>query len=170
MCYREVCEYSDWHSDEDFNGNVITNLTFQETELISDLTEIYIDICTEPREIECRKVDTEEDFSSTGEEVHCDRTDGLTCTNNPNTTTHCSDYEIRVECCRQVEVPCTSPPSSRKFSYHTAVDHHVNRTCCRANVIIKQFKQYVELKERYDSVKYYFQPFPCTLFLCKNWQ
>lgn len=107
ICNYTICDYSDWHSDEDYYNSSITNSTFIETEHLTDLVNHTNDTCLEPQNIECRVVGNETDFSETGQEVHCDVHHGLTCTYHEK---ECSDYEIRVECCKVIEAPCATLP------------------------------------------------------------
>ncbi len=54
-------------------------------------------LCENPTEIECRVVDTKEDYSQTGQVVTCTLDTGLLCKNLDNSGV-CLDYEVRFKC------------------------------------------------------------------------
>ncbi|XP_051975188.1 mucin-2-like [Xyrauchen texanus] len=103
------CEWSNWI---DSNTPSKEPKGF-ETESITVLWNSAKISCQSPSEIECRAVDyPENSLDEMGQEVYCNTSYGLTCSNEDNADgliPLCRNYEIRVRCC---EAMCTTTYST----------------------------------------------------------
>lgn len=115
---KKVCEWTDWYDDE--NGKEIGRNVTHEIEDIDEILEENMDICEFVVDIECRDVDQPsvpfQDIE--GQEVCCDLKDGLVCENLYYEGHPCSNYEVRVYCCRYE--PCVGETTTQPIQGSTA--------------------------------------------------
>uniref|UniRef100_A0A8C1ILH7 WxxW domain-containing protein n=1 Tax=Cyprinus carpio TaxID=7962 RepID=A0A8C1ILH7_CYPCA len=91
------CHWSDWN---DFGGPT-TGRKGGEIVSIERIIDTYHNICSVPKEVQCRaKHYPGVPLSQLGQVVKCNMKDGLVCLNkHQGLAQHCYDYEIRVFCC-----------------------------------------------------------------------
>ncbi|CAJ1056538.1 mucin-5AC-like [Xyrichtys novacula] len=101
-CYN--CFWSNWTS----NSYPSDQPDSGEYEPITGITDIDLNKCTQPLEIECRsKQHKDKNLSELVQVVTCDTNFGLTCENKDQLPPVCDDYEIRAKCCMDTCVTTT---------------------------------------------------------------
>lgn len=115
-CREKICEWTEWYDDE--NGSPISRNATHEIEDIHEILEDNMELCKYVEDIECRDVDDPEtQFKDIiGQEVCCDLDDGLVCENLYYEGHPCSNYKVRLFCCRyepcsETTTPATTTPT-----------------------------------------------------------
>ena len=103
------CTWTIWF-DDDFGKVKSQNAPAEEVELLADAQHFtdFPEGCSQPRDIQCRTVDTHELWNETADAATCDVNTGLRCVNIPGTPI-CADYEVTYLCCTLERVTCSTP-------------------------------------------------------------
>ncbi|KAL7402045.1 hypothetical protein ABVT39_008606 [Epinephelus coioides] len=117
-CY--VCKWSGWN-DNNYPSSIPG--VGGEYESIKNITELDLNACSQPLEIECRaKQYPDKPLSDLGQQVTCSPTAGLICNNNEQGFPPiCHDYEIRVRCCINKCGPTTTPTITEEPTTTTTI-------------------------------------------------
>ncbi|XP_061468750.1 mucin-5AC [Rhineura floridana] len=112
-CTKEVCEWSQWY-DISYPGSALNDGDF---DTFNNIRAKGYEVCKAPKNVECRAVrypDTP--LQELEQNVTCSKTEGLICYNKDQLPPICYNYEIRIECCKKVIVPCptTAPLTTTK--------------------------------------------------------
>uniref|UniRef100_A0A8D0C749 Mucin-5AC n=1 Tax=Salvator merianae TaxID=96440 RepID=A0A8D0C749_SALMN len=102
-CTKEVCEWSQWY-DVSYPGSAPNDGDF---DTFKNIRAKGYKVCKAPRNVECRAErypDTP--LSELEQKVNCSKTEGLICYNKDQLPPICYNYEIKIECCKQIIVPC----------------------------------------------------------------
>uniref|UniRef100_A0A8K9XM76 WxxW domain-containing protein n=1 Tax=Oncorhynchus mykiss TaxID=8022 RepID=A0A8K9XM76_ONCMY len=96
-CVDTVCEWSDWISK--YYPSV--GPEGGDFETIENIRKSGIDICSSPKDVECRAKDNiHVPLAELGQNVECNPSVGLICRNkDQGIPPICYNYEIRVRCC-----------------------------------------------------------------------
>nr|XP_056707722.1 mucin-5AC-like [Euleptes europaea] len=103
-CSEEVCEWSQWY-DISYPGSAPNDGDF---DTFKNIRAKGYKVCKAPKAVECRA----ERYPNTPlneleQKVICSKTEGLICRNKDQFPAPiCYNYEIRIECCKKVIVPC----------------------------------------------------------------
>ncbi|XP_074854648.1 mucin-5AC [Carettochelys insculpta] len=121
VCTKEVCEWSQWY-DLSYPGSAINDGDF---ETFKDIRAKGYKVCKAPKAVECRAQNyPDTPISELEQNIICNKKEGLICYNKNQLPPKCYNYEIKIECCTNVIVPCsttttittivkTTPPISR---------------------------------------------------------
>ncbi|XP_075784328.1 mucin-5AC [Pelodiscus sinensis] len=112
-CTKEVCEWSQWY-DVSYPGSGINDGDF---DTFKNIRAKGYKVCKAPKAVECRA----ERFPDTPlneleQNVTCSKTKGLICYNKDQSPPICYNYEIKIQCCTHLIIPCsetTSPTTTR---------------------------------------------------------
>ncbi|XP_072841738.2 mucin-5AC isoform X2 [Pogona vitticeps] len=104
-CTEEVCEWSQWY-DISYPGSAPDDGDF---DTFKNIRAKGYKVCQTPKNVECRA----ERYPNTPlaeleQKVICSKTEGLICYNKDQLPPICYNYEIRIECCKQIVVPCST--------------------------------------------------------------
>ncbi|XP_072175733.1 uncharacterized protein [Diadema setosum] len=129
-----VCVWSVWFDDD--RGIQSQYAPQEEVELLADIKHLpdFPQECENPRDIECRTVDTHVFSNETSDGATCDIKTGLQCQNYPRMP-KCNDYEVRFECCRKhYTVTCSTPEPPTTTSVTTSPEQttegcHIEEVC-----------------------------------------
>lgn len=112
-CFGLVCDWTEWFDvskPDEGDGDY---------ETYEAIRKVHGDkICEAPEKIQCRAAQAPDmSLEELGQKVECNVTYGLICRNEDQDVTMgelCYNYEIRVNCCKQREIPCegTTTPGS----------------------------------------------------------
>ncbi|XP_030416500.1 mucin-5AC [Gopherus evgoodei] len=106
-CIKELCEWSQWY-DISYPGSAINDGDF---DTFKNIRAKGYKVCKAPKAVECRA----ERFpniplNELEQNVICSKTEGLICYNKDQLPPICYNYQIKIECCRNVIVSC--PPTT----------------------------------------------------------
>ncbi|XP_034624663.1 LOW QUALITY PROTEIN: mucin-5AC [Trachemys scripta elegans] len=102
-CFKELCEWSQWY-DVSYPRSAINGGDF---DTFKNIRAKGYNVCKAPKAVECRA----ERFPNTPlneleQNVICSKTEGLICYNKDQLPPICYNYQIKIECCRNVIVSC----------------------------------------------------------------
>ncbi|XP_077177562.1 mucin-5AC [Paroedura picta] len=149
-CSEEVCEWSQWY-DISYPGSAPDDGDF---DTFKNIRAKGYKVCKTPKAVECRA----ERFPDTPlkeleQKVICSKTEGLICRNNEQLPPICYNYEIRIECCKKVIIPCptttqlttkpvttpaTTPPTTTPPETTTIVTTSVPETTTRPTTTVPE--------------------------------
>ncbi|XP_028590514.2 mucin-5AC [Podarcis muralis] len=110
QCTKEVCEWSQWY-DISYPGSAPDDGDF---DTFKNIRAKGYKVCKAPKNVECRAErypDTP--LNELEQKVTCSKTEGLICYNKEQLPPICYNYEIRIECCEKIIVPC---PTTRPLT------------------------------------------------------
>ena len=108
--WYKYCIWSPWYDDELGIRDAQSPVDGEE-ELLLNIKQVptFPEDCADPRDIQCRTVDTHIFSNETSDDVMCDASLGLRCRNHPFLPS-CHDYEVRFLCCGiRYTVTCETP-------------------------------------------------------------
>uniref|UniRef100_A0A8C8TQU3 Mucin-2 n=1 Tax=Peromyscus maniculatus bairdii TaxID=230844 RepID=A0A8C8TQU3_PERMB len=119
-CTQELCSWTDWidgsYPRPDRNSG--------DFDTFKNLRSKGYKFCEKPRNVECRaQFFPNTPLEELGQDVICNREEGLICLNKNQLPPICYNYEIRIECCKVVDLcstaSATTLPTSREISTKT---------------------------------------------------
>ncbi|KAM9149379.1 mucin-5AC-like [Pangshura tecta] len=133
-CIKELCEWSQWY-DISYPGSAISDGDF---DTFKNIRAKGYKVCKAPKAVECRA----ERFPNTPlneleQNVICSKTEGLICYNKDQLPPICYNYQIKIECCRNVIVSCppTTPATTKTVTTTPATTPTVTTTPATTSVV-----------------------------------
>ncbi|XP_051001070.1 LOW QUALITY PROTEIN: mucin-5AC [Acomys russatus] len=107
-CKQELCGWTDW-IDGSYPGSDRNSGDF---DTFVNLRSKGYKFCEKPRNVECRaQFFPNTPLKELGQDVTCNREEGLICLNKNQLPPMCYNYEIRIECCTVVD-RCATPSAA----------------------------------------------------------
>nr|XP_034995521.1 mucin-5AC-like [Zootoca vivipara] len=139
QCTKEVCEWSQWY-DISYPGSAPDDGDF---DTFKNIRAKGYKVCKAPKNVECRAErypDTP--LNELEQKVICSKTVGLICLNKEQLPPICYNYEMRIECCEKIVVPCptTRPLTTTKPLTTTSQTTTTSKTTTTASTPITTTK------------------------------
>ncbi|GAB1292920.1 Mucin 5, subtypes A and C, tracheobronchial/gastric [Apodemus speciosus] len=113
-CKQELCHWTDW-IDGSYPGPSRNSGDF---DTFVNLRSKGYKFCEKPRNVECRaQFFPNTPLEELGQDVICNREEGLLCLNKNQLPPICYNYEIRIECCTVVN-NCSTDSTTRQPPSH----------------------------------------------------
>ncbi|KAL1787651.1 mucin-5AC [Sigmodon hispidus] len=119
-CKEELCSWTDW-IDGSYPGPGRDSGDF---DTFKNLRSKGYKFCEKPKNVECRaQFFPNTPLEELGQDITCNREEGLLCLNKNQLPPICYNYEIRIECCSVVDLcstaSATTHPTSHEVSTRT---------------------------------------------------
>ncbi|XP_052616077.1 mucin-5AC [Peromyscus californicus insignis] len=124
-CTQELCSWTDW-IDGSYPGPDRNSGDF---DTFKNLRSKGYKFCEKPRNVECRaQFFPNTPLEELGQNVICNREEGLICLNKNQLPPICYNYEIRIECCKIVDVCSTASATTHPASHEVSTKTKTNWT------------------------------------------
>ncbi|XP_040607314.1 LOW QUALITY PROTEIN: mucin-5AC [Mesocricetus auratus] len=118
-CKREVCNWTDW-IDGSYPGPDRNSGDF---DTFANLRSKGYKFCEKPQNVECRaQFFPNTPLEELGQDVTCNRDEGLICLNKNQLPPICYNYEIRIECCTIVDTCSTASTTTHPTSHEVSTE------------------------------------------------